>query len=409
MTTRRYCLGCSEDYDQCSCGSEDELTVFGSIREPGWVGRGTSILLGSECETDWSRIWPEIKNNEVAPAEVIADFYLLEAVTSNSLFPVSTIRPQFGDSLKFKQEFGLEEISSYLDLREAKYGEFRNSPEQMLMRLQTEAQERLDALVAEVLPTFRYYTHMAIAGEARYHFALRQLGFPESRDEAWCEWREIWDIVGNSAIMDLVELFHDFDDDSYGGPLWGMIAEILYCFEEGTLGPDEKSNARLFLDRIFSLEHNSGNFLTKTHWQGVLSNPDPEMLPVSFYSELIATLNEHSSEEPDYGLLWLHSSQGCKDFIAECEAAYNLIPLVQNSTITNSKFYLNCDACGASLKLGHFSECNVRNILSRRPVLSYETSSTPSPVQGTYALEELFAIYVIGTGTVSQKVLDNLC
>lgn len=157
-----------------------------------------------------------------------------------------------------------------------------------------------DALAKE----FSSYLDIAVGGELRY--ARSSLGdeCPKSlapfmreasladRGTAWLVWGVIRRAWGLRAL-ELAEEVFDLPGwrGAFGGDAWASIASVLRAYLEGRI------NKRIFVDRCFSLEHNSGCVFNKLYDTRKV-NPVLEAHGEDDYSTLLV----HASKEVKH--LW---------------------------------------------------------------------------------------------------------
>jgi hypothetical protein len=109
-------------------------------------------------------------------------------------------------------------------------------------------------------------------------------------------------------IRDCVELFHDYGnwDSGFGGRNWEKIADILLSRETGKL------DAKTFVDRVFTLQHNGGSALNKCEWKSYLA------------CEEIG--NAHAAEDIDFGVIFSHCGKGFIQSLFVSDDGYIRIP-----------------------------------------------------------------------------------
>lgn len=269
------CECCSECGDSCcSCGSQESGSM-GSSDVPGWVARGHKSVACVSSDSGWQRVWPEIDNRHFDPCVEASNFYLLEAIANNApnrVRPVKAITfSDSGNDVEMLHKLGVSKSKqkTLIKNRDKMVAERRESdPDYDLAWLMRDAAIALDEVVDRADATLVGYFHMACAGEARHHRAIggTVLTGGRNRAAAWVGWRTVYDQVGPEAIKDIAVLLGEITGGTYGGALWKQAAEILYERVTGTLGPDEKTTKRLFVDRAWTLEHNGGCFLNKIEW-----------------------------------------------------------------------------------------------------------------------------------------------
>ncbi len=145
-----------------------------------------------------------------------------------------------------------------------RYGFTLHNPSQRsdyLMR--SDAKTYQEHLVALLEPIFRDYLLCAIGGEARHHWAANM---PGGRASSW-EWFAGMALVhGRVYMLDAARaLFADYSawSSGFGGQKWQSIANVLLARERGEI------DAKTFVDRVFSLQHNGGSALNKFCWKGM--------------------------------------------------------------------------------------------------------------------------------------------
>jgi hypothetical protein len=131
------------------------------------------------------------------------------------------------------------------------------------LRLAIDAKRLQDSVIALCDPAFRAYGIGACTGEARHHSAARNY-VPQDRSSAFQWGAGMAEDRGTAEFLsELVDIFEDGSWSSgYGGSAWATCARTVLLREDGTL------DARTFVDRCFSLQHNGGSFLDKRAWQG---------------------------------------------------------------------------------------------------------------------------------------------
>lgn len=298
------CTCCSE----CEC-AECECSKFGSSEIPPWEQRGI-VVSALNTTGDWNKIW-EINNGEIDPIQVASDFYILEAIAAGVFYPPKEKIVTPVDSNEFFDTFQLDPTTAkskkLLKLREEIMDK---TPLIKLGALQAQAEKELENLVDKHVLDFRNYAHMVIAGEARYHMAIGGRVLHRERSTAWAGWADVFEKVGELAIADLADLFLEFEDDGYGGPSWAACAEVLYLYESKQLGPNDSMNKRMFLDRVWTLEHNNGSFLNKLKWR-VHTKPKTSL------NGMRVILDAHASDPPNYPILLAHNSKPVKELVDE--------------------------------------------------------------------------------------------
>jgi hypothetical protein len=243
----------------------------------------------------WYELWPNIKPEQVDPMQAAADYYLLFGIVSNAFVEYEPIYiPTFEEiqnaGRKLRKTFKeIEERNKFLQLRA------EGDPRAELTNIKDQADLMFHDLVEKLDSSFREYVHLACGGELRYHESVNK-ALPNFRKGSWVHWKFIFDKYGVEAVDKMAEMFLEFPDSAYGGPAWSDAAMILAQRERGELGPDEFTNKQLFVDRVFTLEHNGGCFLNKLEWVNKREHLDT---PYCYHFESMTStvLELHSDDE----------------------------------------------------------------------------------------------------------------
>jgi hypothetical protein len=160
------------------------------------------------------------------PAQVMADFYLCEYV--------------------------LAVIPSHVSLHNGTAS---------AARARVDAKRLQDSIIRMADDLFRLYVLAAVGGELRHHDSIKH-SVSESREAFWDRFVSIAHEVGPIDLLrDAENAFRDGSwNGGYGGRNWAVAAATLRKREEGSL------DAKTFVDRVFSLQHNSGSLLNKESW-----------------------------------------------------------------------------------------------------------------------------------------------
>lgn len=273
------CGICLEDYDHMSCDNcgecseEGDCNCWGTSSDPGWTERGEKVHLSS---TNWEKVWPNAaKHRSIDPVVKAAEFYILEAISAGVIHPVRGVQAELVGKHAEDEFYSLfgdvrDELHDTIVNRNKRVAQRRTvDPEFDLAYLMGAASYELDRLVDEMDAVLVDYVHLACGGEVRHMKAMKEGWFrmSQNRSTAWAQWHDIFDQVGVEALSDIADLFLELDGGSYCGPPWANAAQILRQRLEGTLGPDERINKRMFVDRVWSLEHNGGCLLDKLPWK----------------------------------------------------------------------------------------------------------------------------------------------
>jgi len=240
------CYTCTAPVSECDC----------SWDEADHMGADLRVVDGEEI---WTKV--KILSKGECPLELAADFYLTELVGKNLLnvsFNASSTDAACAEAGHFLG-YSAESIQMRLNLRRTE-----TDPVKVLMERASAYQ---DSMVARIAPAFAEYLDMIIGGELRHHRAFGGRYLPEGREhnrhEAWGVWAFLRDKLGLSPLEEAVDMFYDMGNEeaSYGGEGWASAAATLLLYYQG------KISDKLFVDRVFSLEHNNGCILNKITWE----------------------------------------------------------------------------------------------------------------------------------------------
>lgn len=313
----------------CPCHEEDESTdlddydfVPDSTEDCPWeytLPKEIEDQLAVEQYKDhsqqaWFQLWPNIRHREIDPAQAAADYYLLFGLTNSSFVDFEKVKlPSFEDLERAGLKLGKspKEIRNRVKINKKI---IKENPAFELSKISEKAEAKMRELVEDLDKSFREYVHAACGGELRHHKAFSG-NFKAYRKGAWARWYFIYEQHGNDALEKMIELFYEFGDGgSYGGKRWAQAAEILLQRERGELGPDEFTNKQLFVDRVFTLEHNGGCFLNKLEWSNFREELDAPYC-YSFYEMKDYVLNAHASNPVDIDSLYNHASEEVQDMV----------------------------------------------------------------------------------------------
>jgi hypothetical protein len=349
------CCGNCENYP-CSCESG-----MGTTQVSPWSV--DPKLIAKYTHEPWDSIW-NVENTRTDPLQDAATFYLLEGMAHHAIFPGLKITKRIFPTRESDDLF-----FASVDATKAERKEITRVRDQAMMRrcmenseyymqfLARDAEERLSKHVDRVDKTLVNYMQMACAGEIRHHVAMRSNNVLNSeRDVAWSEWKAIFDTVGPKALLDMASLFREFEDCSYGGEAWAVPAEILYSRLVGELGPDEFSNKKMFIDRIWTLEHNGGCFLDKVTWARKNS-------PHWGLSKMKVVLDAHAAEVPDYATLYRCAPSEVQELFSDYVTEG--VKMLKDQGEESPAFVLDmlehprmiCRRCFFNARLGHLPSC----------------------------------------------------
>lgn len=220
-----YCTGVH--YACCICEQYSDDDDYDSDADrycddcvtPGWKFRGWDTNMSVSTKERMKLAGCE----DICPPEAMATFYLLDYVAARSV-----------------------------------------SDDPLSLTLKREALVQQSQLVERCDKAFREYLFLAIGGELRHHSHVSL--YSSDRSKASGYWMALGDKYSRVTLLDdAIELFRDrsyhaWPSESYGGELWATAADILKLRESGRL------DAKSFVDRVFSLQHNSGSILDKISW-----------------------------------------------------------------------------------------------------------------------------------------------
>lgn len=263
-----------EDYIQNEIAKAPAVKFTKSIS-----GLDLSFLLEDEnrpkwqAEKAWTKIWPDI-DLTIDPCQAAADNYLLFGIANNSFVDII---PQY-----YPSEDELRNAGTILGIDPDRIGTrvaevLRLSeldPTLQLEELNRQADTQYRILIDRLDVSFRQYSHLACGGELR-HMLKSDPFYSQNRNWAWAEWGLIWDKYGLKSLEVMINMFIENGWGAYGGKKWAAAAECLLGREAGTLGPDELTNKQLFIDRVFTLQHNTGSFLNKQPWSNNRAGRNP--------------------------------------------------------------------------------------------------------------------------------------
>jgi hypothetical protein len=162
-------------------------------------------------------------------------------------------------------------------------------------QLRADAKRLQDNVIAKCDGIFRDYLLMAIGGELRHHY---RVSMPTGRSSAG-KWFVAMSMEYGRIrmIADAVNLFGDDYgwDSGYGGKAWQKIAKILLGRETGEI------DAKTFVDRVFTLQHNGGSCLNKVSWsmspESCTTVGDAHCQTVPFFETIIRWCNANTIRE----------------------------------------------------------------------------------------------------------------
>jgi hypothetical protein len=322
------CCGmCGNAPGDCECAScEDCGEKLGSSGSCGYCGSSSSHGFGKTMTPAWGEMpvldepLPLRRMSEldktIDPVQSAADYYLMDAI-------VGLVRLRAAAS----NVSGLEEL-------------VRN--DDMLAACLKGAERARNALVERLDREFLTYAIAACGGELRYHRGVQSDVGGLGRSAMWDEFVRLVSRKGASVLLVGAELFREFGDgNGYGGEPWAIAAEITAKRLSG------KMPAWLFVDRMFTLEHNGGCFMNKVDWS------TNNRLGYNLY-HMRQVLDAHAGEKTGWGLLLAVASPEVSEMFHMVERRCNVLarrvgaemaPLVPVKPVTKDS-YGYCTKCG---------------------------------------------------------------
>ena len=253
------------------------------------------------CAHGWGSaniVWAIDDTNNVDLAQAVADYYLLDAIKADMLVPrpfepkahhsfevrlhhdtkwreccdttedakhkqwckPGNRKPSTTQAATYEPPFDEAYVRTVMKAMEM----FKDIPATMPV-IRTRAFLRHARHTAIMAQVFRNYAHYAIAGELTHYNSNALKGsFGTTHDKLRAGWFKLVQHFGGAAAAKYAErMFEDSSNwnTSYGGAPWAQIARTLWEFESGHW------DAWLFVDRMFSLQHNTGSALNKVSWK----------------------------------------------------------------------------------------------------------------------------------------------
>lgn len=230
-----HCGHCSCESCRSEAAAAEEEENYSSVT-PGWISRGDVLPTDVPLYDVGGSLTEEAKGRNdhpgVDPAQAMADFYVSD-------FVMATLRKAFRNGMSVN-----------------------NAGTRTAQILWQQAKALQDFHIARCDGIFRDYVFAAVGGEIRHHVNVRGTT-PGGRESMWDFWHHLGEKIGRTALLaDAVEIFGcDSWSGSYGGPKWQTIARTALQRETGEL------DARTFVDRVFSMQHNGGSLLNKISWK----------------------------------------------------------------------------------------------------------------------------------------------
>lgn len=151
-------------------------------------------------------------------------------------------------------------------------------------------------LVITWAPVIKEYLHSAIVSELRHCWSFTRTMSVATVEESLYGWAQICRVYGKAQAAEMaVELFNrQAWVDAYGGRRYGKIATVLQWGESGLIG-GRLFTDHLFLDSVFSLEHNTGTVFSKLN--KLRLHCDIEDVLEAHGKSDIQTISAHASSE----------------------------------------------------------------------------------------------------------------
>lgn len=272
------CANCGDYYNNgCECGCCSDCCTCeqteGQDSTTPWAQRGQLVSV-SHRSIDHD-VW-----KSVDPVQSMADFYLL-----SYMMPSGHVGVDYTTSLSV---------------------------------ICKEADEARARMVEVLDPIFAEYVDMAIGGELRHHASIRRGKIMSARrDSAWGQWFSIRDQVGPQSLLDAADMFEQMNG-GYGGTPWATAARVLHGRITGTIPP------WMFVDRVFTMEHNNGSLLNKVEW-GSLG--EIAYSTTDFCRTVGAA---HSAEDTDLRTLLLFANSYVRSLFKDWWKARNMVRVSMN-------------------------------------------------------------------------------
>lgn len=272
----------------------------------------------SETKSDgfWQTLWPHADQTTMDPVMEAADYYLLFGISNNSFVSFDEVSYPTDDELKTAGSLlGLS--NNIIEARQAAVAKERlDNPAYLLSNYTEEARTMFVEQVERLDLIFKDYAHLACGGELRHHKAMKSSKFYKgSRRAAWAKWFYLYQHHGPESLVEMSKLFRQIKGNSIGGEAWAQASDILYARETFTLGPDQFTTKQLFVDRMFTLEHNNGSFLNKLNWINKRKGRKGADLPFGVMKDTV--LAAHCASPADIHTLYLHASEPVQKLLHE--------------------------------------------------------------------------------------------
>lgn len=262
---------------------------------------------------EWSSIYTGLTPHKLDPMQSAADFYLLFGIVNDSFCKPTTRRTiPSEDIVAASLLLGLS--AQDFEERNALLKDSHNA--RRLHQLKRDAETMFNDVVLRADDQFVPYVSLACGGEIRHHQSIGNISLSSDRRTAWCQWPNIVEEYGTSAYTTMAMMFREFDSDGFGGEKWAVAAELIRDRLEGKLGTTAFLNKQMFVDRIFTLQHNGGCFLNKLSWLNArYQRPAPYC--GGTLSMPATVLNFQSSNPPDIVGMFRFASNPVQTLVKE--------------------------------------------------------------------------------------------
>jgi hypothetical protein len=262
-------------------------------------------------------VFPNLAHaDQIDPVQSAADFYLLFGLSGRSIVTFPSFK-QHEQSAVIEAAIKLGLSFNDLQKRNEEYARLQiNHPSERLNSIAKDAETEFKSLVDFIDAVFIDYVNAACGGELRHHKAAMCVGGDSaSRYQAWFNWGSIFIAEGPNALIEMRDLFLDFNNGSYGGPPWAAAAQLLHERINQDLASSYLENQVMFVDRVFNLQHNTGCFLNKLDWTN--KRVGREGADENYRSMTETVLVAHSSNPPDISKLYQRASSKVQTMVED--------------------------------------------------------------------------------------------
>lgn len=335
--------------DLCACKSLEHHESDAYVTSGSYTWMASFPIFGGNCAKGWymptdkelHEVFPHLQegSNRIKgnPVQAAADFYLLDAIQSG-LLGRDVIPTDFTDEHLWRRQrnhpfnetgmklcgcpLGVGDIVAPCPhdgrISEFSWHLFRGTHEMPnhIMKLSAKAERLQNKLVFKWTPIFWSYGALAFASELAYlrsadSFAKK--GETLSRETILGAFAAMEKSFGPESwaehVPDLFDPKNASWSGAYGGSSW---AECALQYKRLV---QDKITPKLFVDRVFTLQHNTSTFLNKVIWYSKLPTKDEygcwdnSGLEAPLY-QIKYVLNAHA--EDDYRTLLEHASDKVK-------------------------------------------------------------------------------------------------